>query len=86
MITFTYTIRDSLGLHARPAGLIVKKSSEFTENSITIQKEGKEVDAKRLFAVMSLGAKQGEQIHVQVEGPSEEETAESLRGFLETIL
>ena len=59
MITFTYTITDASGIHARPAGLLVKQAAGFP-CAITLQKGEKTADAKRIFAVMSLAAKQGE--------------------------
>ena len=44
MKTFDYTVKDELGIHARPAGLLVKEAKNFT-SKITIKKGEKEVDA-----------------------------------------
>ena len=68
MTTFDYTVKDELGIHARPAGLLVKEAKNFT-SKITIKKGEKEVDATRVMAVMALGVKQGETVTVNV-GPS----------------
>ena len=54
MKTFDYTVKDELGIHARPAGLLVKEAKNFT-SKITIKKGEKEVDATRVMAVMALG-------------------------------
>jgi len=80
MKQFIYTIKDELGLHARPAGLLVKKTGSFKSN-IKISKNDKSVDGKRILGVMSLGIKQNEQITVTVEGEDEEEAALALKEF-----
>ena len=56
MKEFKYTIKDELGIHARPAGLLVKEAAAFP-CKVTIEKGGKEVDAKRILGVMGLGVK-----------------------------
>ena len=53
MKTFTYTIKDDLGIHARPAGLLVKTAKNFN-SEITIAKDGKSVNALKLMALMDL--------------------------------
>lgn len=81
MKTFEYTITDELGIHARPAGLLVKEAAKF-ESKIMIASPKKEVDAKRIMGVMSMGAKQGDVVKVTVEGPDEEAAAEAMELFL----
>lgn len=85
MQTFEYIIKDELGIHARPAGLLVKEASAFP-CKITITKDGKEVDAKRILGVMGLGVKCGQKITISAEGEQEEEAVETLKAFLETNL
>ncbi len=85
MKTFSYTIQDSVGIHARPAGMLVKKVSEF-QSAVTIHKEEKKADGRRLFAIMSLAAKQGDKLTIDVEGPDENEAAEALEAFLKANL
>lgn len=70
MKQFIYTITDKLGIHARPAGILVKTASGF-DSAVTIEKDGKSADAKRIFGVMGLGVKQGETITVKAEGGDE---------------
>ncbi len=85
MKTFDYKITDPQGIHARPAGILVKEASKFA-GKVMIEKGGKEVDAKRIMAVMSLGAKTGETVTVKVEGEGEEQAAQDLEAFFKENL
>ena len=85
MVSFTYVIKDKLGIHARPGLLLVQEAGKLTSN-ITINKGAKSGDAKRMFCVMNLAVKQGDQIMVQVEGDNEVADAEVMRNFLEDNL
>ncbi len=85
MKQFSYTITDPEGIHARPAGEFVKAAKAF-ESKITIAKDGKSVDAKKIFGVMGLGAKQGHVIEVTAEGADEAAAAAALEGFLKNNL
>lgn len=82
MVSFTYVIKDKLGIHARPGLLLVQEAGKLTSN-ITINKGAKSGDAKRMFSVMNLAVKQGDQITVQVEGENEAADAEVMKNFLE---
>lgn len=82
MKEFDYIIKDELGIHARPAGLLVKKASQFKSN-ITITKESKSADAKKIFAIMSLGGKRGDKITVQITGEDENEALTVVKEFIE---
>jgi len=81
MITINYTIKDPEGIHARPAGEMVKLLKTF-ESTITISKGEQTVDAKRILGVMGLGAKQGQEIVMAVEGADEEKAAQEIELFL----
>lgn len=85
MKEFNYTITDPQGVHARPAGILVKEAAKY-QSSITIEKDGKTGDAKRIFAVMGLGVKCGQTISVKVEGPDEDEAAKAVEEFLKANL
>lgn len=80
MKTITYTITDELGLHARPAGLMVKKALEF-KSEATIKTSAKSSNAKRLMSVMALAIKQGTEITITFEGEDEEEAAAAMEAF-----
>ena len=85
MKEFKYVVTDAEGIHARPAGLLVKKAGEFT-SSVTIAKGDKSADAKGVLGVMGLGAKKGAEITVTVDGEDEEIAAAELETFLKENL
>lgn len=81
MQSFDYTITDPQGIHARPAGLLVKEAKKF-ESNISVFKGARKGDLKKIFTIMALGVKQGETIKVQVEGADEEQAASAVEAFL----
>lgn len=85
MKNFEYTIKDELGIHARPAGMLVKEAKKY-QSKITITKEGKTAEASKLMAVMSLGVKCGQTVQIAVEGPDEEEATAGIQAFFEANL
>lgn len=80
-----YIITDPEGIHARPAGLLVKKANEFS-SQIMIGKGEKSADAKRIFGVMGLGVKKGDEISMSAEGSDEDVAIEALEQFLKENL
>ncbi len=85
MKTFTYKITEEVGIHARPAGLLVKAAKECGAK-ITISCHGKSADATKLMAIMSLGVKCWDEVTVSVEGENEEEEAARMKKFFEENL
>ncbi|MBR1911504.1 MAG: HPr family phosphocarrier protein [Treponema sp.] len=85
MKTFEYKITDALGIHARPGGELVKVAKQFA-SKITLSCNEKAVDAKRLIAVMSLGAKQNHTVNVSIEGDDEDAACETLEKFFKENL
>lgn len=85
MKTIQYTITDREGIHARPAGLLVKQANKF-QSDITLQKDGQTADAKRIFSVMGLAAKQGQVVTVTAEGPDEEAAVQAIEKCLKANL
>ena len=85
MKTFTYTVQDELGIHARPAGLLVKEAKKF-ESECTITKDGKTKKLTQLMMLMSLGVKQGDTVTVSVDGADEDAAVASLKEFFENNL
>ncbi|HIV62540.1 MAG TPA: HPr family phosphocarrier protein [Candidatus Butyricicoccus avistercoris] len=81
MKTFTYTIKDELGIHARPAGLLVKAAGAF-QSDITIATEAKKANAKRMMAVMGLGVKCGTEVTITAEGADEDAAIAGMEKFL----
>lgn len=80
MIQFQYTITDPNGLHARPAGLLVKEAQKFS-STVKLARRGKSADLKRLFAVMGMGVKCGETVEITAEGADEAQAAQTLEQF-----
>ncbi len=80
MKEFKYTVTDPVGIHARPAGILVKEAKSFT-SKITIMKGDKSADMRKLLALMGLGVKQGEEVTVQIEGADEEACAAYIEKF-----
>lgn len=85
MKTFDYTIKDELGIHARPAGLLAK-TAKGLDSEISISKGEKTVSASKLIALMGLGVKCGDTITVTVNGGDEEKSADAVKSFLEKNL
>jgi len=80
MIEFNYVLTGEEGLHARPAGFFVKKAQSYSEK-ITVAKNGKSVDAKRLFSVINLQINKGDEITITVDGENEAVTAEEIKNY-----
>ena len=80
MKKFTYEIKDELGMHARPAGLLVKEAKKFSSN-ITLICGEKNASAKGLISVMGLGVKYGNEVTVTAEGEDESEAIAALEAF-----
>ena len=77
MREFKYVIQDEQGIHARPAGVLVKAANEF-ESSIELSKRGQKGDLKRIFGVMALCVKKDDEVTVRIEGSDEDAAAEKL--------
>ena len=81
MKQFEYVIKDELGVHARPAGLVVKAAKEF-ESEIVITKADKSANAKKLIALRGLAIKQGDRIIVKISGEDEDKAAAEMEKTL----
>ena len=81
MKKFEYTVKEASGIHARPAGLLVRAAKEL-DSTITLENvAGKAAAATKLMAVMGLGIKQGDVVTVTVEGGDEEASATAMKKF-----
>lgn len=85
MKTFTYTIKDELGIHARPAGMLAKTAKAY-DSEITITKGGKSVLCTKLMALMGLGVKCGDTVTITINGGDEAAAEQGIRAFLEANL
>ena len=85
MKEFKHVINDPLGMHARPAGQLVKAVAGYA-SKVTVTAPTGTADAKRLMALMRLAAKQGMELTVTIEGADEEKAAAELQAFLDANL
>jgi phosphocarrier protein len=81
MVTGTFTILNSSGFHARPAGLFVKTASRF-RSVIKVVNGKQSADGKSILALMLLGATPGAEITIEAQG---EDEAEALNALAELI-
>ncbi len=84
MKSFDYTITDPVGIHARPAGILVKEIKNYSGITVTVTKGDKSVNALKLMALMGMGIKQGDTVTVSVEGENEEDVAAKIEEFFKT--
>lgn len=77
MREFKYVIQDDQGIHARPAGVLVKAANEFQSN-IEMDKRGQKGDLKRIFGIMALCVKKGDEVTITIEGADEDAAAEKM--------
>ena len=85
MYQFTYTIKDPVGIHARPAGLLSKEGKKY-KSTITVEKNGTEVNVLKLIALMKLGVKCGETVTVKIEGEDEAAAGPAMEAFFSANL
>ncbi len=85
MKEFTYVITDTEGIHARPAGELVKAAKNYS-STIKIAKDGKSGDCKKIFGIMGLGVKNGNEVTITVEGEDEEAAFEGIMKFMQENL
>ena len=86
MKQFEYTIHDPLGIHARPAGMLVKEAKAFADTVVTITKNGTAVKATQLMKLMSLGVKKGDVVTVAAEGADEDAAIIAISNFFQNNL
>ena len=86
MKQFEYTIHDPLGIHARPAGMLVKEAKAFADTVVTITKNGTTVKATQLMKLMSLGVKKGDVVTVAAEGVDEDAAIIAISNFFQNNL
>ena len=85
MKNFSYVITDEIGIHARPAGLLVKEAKKYA-SKVVIKANGKSAEATRLMAIMGMGVKCGQTVEVEVTGDDEDTAFEGMKAFFEANL
>lgn len=76
------TIRNKLGIHARPAAHFVKTAARFLSD-ITVEKDDLKVSGKSIMGLLTLEGYQGAVLTVTADGPDAEEALEALQELIE---
>lgn len=84
MISKIIVLKNKSGLHSRPAADFVKKSNEF-KSIVRIKKGDKEIDAKSIIALLTLGAACGTQIELIIDGEDEQRAMDEMVTFLQQL-
>lgn len=71
MIRKTVTVRNKLGLHARPSALLVRAATKY-RSDFHIEKDGTTVNGKSIMGVMMLAAEYGSTLDLIADGVDEE--------------
>ena len=82
LLTRTVTVRNPLGLHARPANLLARLAGQF-ESKILVGLNGEEVDCKSILSLLTLGAGQGTELSLSAEGTDAQEALQSISELFE---
>ncbi len=85
MISRSVTIKNSVGLHARPATFFIQKANSY-KSSIWVEKEDCRVNAKSLLGVLSLGITKDTEITIIADGGDENSAVDGLVTLIETEL
>ena len=85
MKTFNYVITDEQGVHARPAGELIKACKNYA-CKITMTKDGKVGDCKKIFTIMGLGVKCGNEVVMSFDGADEDAACAEIEAFMKANL
>ena len=86
MKSFEYVVTDPIGIHARPAGLLVK-AAKVLDSTITVEKiGGGSASANKLMAIMGLNVKGGDTVRVTAEGGDEDASIAAMEKFFKENL
>lgn len=83
MVEKAIKIGNKLGLHARPAAMLVKTATAF-KSDVFLARDGQVVNGKSIMGVMMLAANLGTEITITVKGADEEKAMEALVGLFES--
>lgn len=83
MVVREVSVKNQVGLHARPATFFIQKANEF-KSSVWVEREERRVNAKSLLGVLSLGIIGGASIRIMADGPDEEQAVDGLVKLVES--
>ncbi|MEL7622169.1 MAG: HPr family phosphocarrier protein [Clostridiales bacterium] len=84
MLTKEFTVTNAVGLHARPASVLTQLAGKY-ESEIFIKKANAQVNVKSILSLLSLGARKGDKIVIEVQGSDEEAALEAVIGYLASL-
>jgi len=76
------TIKNRMGLHARPAAMFVQEAGKF-KSQIHVVKDGLQVNGKSVMGLMLLAAESGSKLTIKADGPDEAKAIEALEKLFE---
>ena len=85
MIAKKLTIGAQDGLHARPAGDLVKLVKSFPGTQVTMSTEARTVNASSILSILSLALKKGTEVEIKADGPDEGKALAEVIRFLESL-
>ena len=77
----TFTILNEVGIHARPASMIVKCLLQL-ESEVFIEKDGRKVNGKSIMGILMLAAGKGSQIKVEADGPDAQDALSAVADLI----
>lgn len=83
MVERILTLKNASGLHARPASLLVQTVNKFSGTEIKVAKGDREVSARSLLSILSLGIGAGDTVTFRCDGPQEAEAMAALESLVE---
>lgn len=83
MISRTCTIRNALGMHARPSAQVTRVAGGF-RSQVFLSRDGRKVNAKSIMGVMMLAAGQGTELVVEADGPDEGQAVQALADLIDS--
>lgn len=68
--TLTLTVKNKMGIHARPAAMIVRLANKYNDTEIWVEKEDETINSKSIMGLMMLAAGKGCRLQFRAKGPS----------------
>ncbi len=77
-----FTIRNEVGIHARPASMLVQCLLQF-KSDVYVEKDGRRVNGKSIMGILMLAASKGSQILVEAEGEDAREALDAVEKLIQ---
>lgn len=84
MLEERFVLKDSMGLHARPAAELMMALKDV-QCAVTISGKGQTVNGKDVIDILSLGCMQGDEVAFRADGPDEEQAIEAIRRVMKKL-